>query len=80
MPLPFALGQHEASQAVSRQLRPDERLFAFLDECIRVHTGETKIWNQTGLRREVYIPRVGWPQEQSKIGCPGRRGWRTLVG
>ena len=32
MPLLFALGQHEALQAVSRQLRPDERLFAFLDD------------------------------------------------
>ena len=31
MPLLFALGQHEALQAVSRQLRPNERLFAFLD-------------------------------------------------
>ena len=32
MPLLFALGQHEALQAVSRQLRPNERLFAFLDD------------------------------------------------
>ena len=31
MPLMFALG-HEALQAVSRQLRPNERLFAFLDD------------------------------------------------
>ena len=32
MPLLFALGQHEALLAVSRQLRPNERLFAFLDD------------------------------------------------
>ena len=32
MPLLFALGQHEALQAVSRQFRPNERLFAFLDD------------------------------------------------
>ena len=78
MPLLFALGQHEALQAVSRQLRPNERLFAFLDDtylttkpdrvgagyaileqelrvhaCIRVHTGNSKIWNQAGVRPEV---------------------------
>ena len=32
MPLLFALGQHEALQAVSRQLRSNERLLAFLDD------------------------------------------------
>ena len=57
MPLLFALGQHEALQAVSRQLRPDERLFATLgveSPCVhRVHTGKTKIWNQAGVLRCV---------------------------
>ena len=32
MPLLFALGQDEALHAVSRQLRPDERFFAFQDD------------------------------------------------
>ena len=37
MPL-FALGQHEALQAVSRQLHPDESVFAFLDD-VCLHFG-----------------------------------------
>ena len=32
MPLLFSLGQHRALQAVSRLLRPGEKLFAFLDD------------------------------------------------
>ena len=32
MPLLFSLGQHGALQAVSRLLRPGEKLFAFLDD------------------------------------------------
>ena len=32
MPLLFALGQHEALLVASRHFRPNERLFAFLDD------------------------------------------------
>ena len=40
MPLLFSLGQHQALEAVQRQLLPDERLLAFLDDICTVTSPE----------------------------------------
>ena len=40
MPLLFSLGQHGALQAAQEQLRPQERLMAFLDDVYMVSQAE----------------------------------------
>ena len=35
MPMLYSLGQHQALHAVQSKFRPDERLFAFVDDILR---------------------------------------------
>ena len=60
MPLLFSLGQHAALEAISRRLRPGERLFAFLDDIWfvtkpervgDVHSlAECELWREAGIQ------------------------------
>ena len=59
MPLLFSLGQHAAEEAISRRLRPGERLFAFLDDIWFVtkpervgdvhNLAERELWREAGI-------------------------------
>ena len=60
MPLLFSLGQHQALEAVQRQLLPDKRLLAFLDDIHTVTSPErvgpvykilqSELWNHSRIR------------------------------
>ena len=60
MPLLFSLGQHASLEAISRRLRPGERLFAYLDDIWfvtkpervgEVHSlAERDLWREAGIQ------------------------------
>ena len=76
MPLLFSLGQHPALEALNRQLRPGELLFAFLDDifvvCLSDRVGviftllEIALWEHT--RIQVHAGRtVVWNRAGTRL-------------
>ena len=61
MPLLFSLVQHQALEAVQRQVFPDERVAVnkilkselWNHSRIRIHCGKRQVWNRAGVRSEA---------------------------
>ena len=87
MPMLFALGQHHALQAVARQLRPREHLFAFLDDIYVIcapdrvaevyRVLEAKLWAHARIRVNV----LDWNESgREPEGCAHTLGPRAWCG
>ncbi len=88
MPLLYALGQHRALQAINSRLRPDERLFAFLDDLYVVarperiatiyNVLEEELWNHARIRINAGKTQV-WNRGgfvPDHVDALGPRAWR----
>ena len=71
MPLLFSLGQHQALEAVQRQLRSDERLFAFLDD---IHTVTSP--DRVGPVYKI-LQRELWNHSRIRIHCGKTQVWNS---
>ena len=81
MPLLFCLGQHAALEAIQRELNPNEKLFAFLDDLHLVSkpdgvgafmAAKTHVWNRAGSKPKAcdVLQRVAEAED------PDARVWR----
>ena len=68
MPLLFSLGQHQALEAVQRQLFPDDCQFAFLDDIYTMTSPERVAVNKI-LKSEL------WNHSRIRIHCGKRQVW-----